>query len=362
MQRMDILIMAGGGGTRLRPLSTPARPKPFLPLLPGGETLLQRTVARLQGPELGDRPDIAVVVSGVWAPLVAAQVPAARLIIEPEGRNTAAAIALAALEPGRDPDALMTVLPADHRIDPAREGQFRSILRAAAEGLATGRFGIASPLVTLGIGVTRPATEYGYLLPVVARLQRVGGLDAYPLAAFEEKPSAERARALGAMPGVAWNAGMFLWRRHAIVEALERHAPEVADGVRRGLAGDLATAYAALPSRSIDYAVMEPAAAAGIVVMAAMDVGWTDVGTWPALLEVLGAPGIEGVVIEAGAEAVTEVGDLLVERVDGRVAIREPGAATIRPAAPTALLRGARDARPVIEALLERCAAAERLA
>jgi len=354
--------MAGGGGTRLRPLSTAARPKPFLPLLPGGETLLQRTVARLRGPELGERPDIAVVVSGGWAPLVAAQVPDARLIIEPEGRNTAAAIALAALEPGRDPDALMVVLPADHRIDPALEGVFRSVLRAAANGLATGRFGIASPLVTLGVGVTRPATEYGYLLPDVARLERVNGLDAHPLAVFEEKPSAERARVLGAMPGVAWNAGMFLWRRRAIVDALERHAPEVADGVRRGLAGDLAAAYAAIPSRSIDYAVMEPAAVAGIVVMAAMDVGWTDVGTWPALLEVLGAPGIEGGVLEAGAEATTAAGDLLVERAEGRVVVREPGRGTVRPDAPTALLRGARDARPVIEALLERCAAAERLA
>jgi len=354
--------MAGGGGTRLRPLSTAARPKPFLPLLPGGETLLQRTIARLHGPEIGVRPDIAVVVSEAWAPLVAAQVPEARLVIEPQGRNTAAAIALAALEPGRDPDGVMIVLPADHRIDPAREGLFREVLRKAAEGLATGRFGIASPLVTLGVEVTRPATEYGYLRPDVARRETVDGLDAFPLAAFEEKPDMARARELQAMPGVAWNAGMFLWRRRAVIEALERHAPEVVEGLRRGLAGDMAAAYAGLPSRSIDYAVMEPAAAAGTVVMAAMDVGWTDVGTWPALLEVLGAPGIEGGVLEAGAEATTEPGDLLVERVGGQPVIREPGAGTIRPDAPLALLRAAHGARPVIEALLERCAAAERLA
>ncbi|HEY5629739.1 MAG TPA: sugar phosphate nucleotidyltransferase, partial [Candidatus Limnocylindrales bacterium] len=170
---MDIVIMAGGGGTRLRPLSTSARPKPFLPLLPGGETLLQRTVARLRGPEIGDEPDVAVVVSAAWAPLVAAQVPGARLIIEPEGRNTAAAIALAALEPGRDQDAVMAVLPADHRIEPAREATFRAVLRTAASGLARGRFGLASPLVTLGVQVTRPATEYGYLLPDVARAELV---------------------------------------------------------------------------------------------------------------------------------------------------------------------------------------------
>ena len=348
--------MAGGGGTRLRPLSTADRPKPFLPLLPGGETLLQRTVARLRGDELGGRPDIAVVVSAAWAPLVAAQVPDARLIVEPEGRNTAAAIALAALEPGRDPDAVMVVLPADHRIDPAREPVFRGVLRDAAEGLAAGSFGIASPLVTLGVGVTRAATEYGYLRPIVERREHLHGLDAYPLEAFEEKPDPARAEQLRTMPGVAWNAGMFLWRRQAIVEALERHAPEVLDGVRRGMAGDLAAAYAALPSRSIDYAVMEPAAAVGSVVMAAMDVGWTDVGTWPALLEVLGAAGIEGGVLEAGTAVQTVDGDLVIERVLGRVVVCETGAGVLRPDAPLAILRDARDARAVVEALLERCA------
>ena len=306
--------MAGGGGTRLRPLSTSARPKPFLPLLPGGQTLLQRTVARLRGPETAAALDVSVVVSAAWAPLVADQVPGVRLIVEPEGRNTAAAIALAALEPDRDPASVMGVLPADHRIDPAREDVFRAVLATAAAELATGAFGIASPLVTLGVQPTRPATEYGYLRPDVARGASVDGLRAYPLEAFEEKPRPDRARELIAMPGVAWNAGMFLWRRHAIVEALERHAPEIADGVRRGLADDLAAAYASLPSRSIDYAVMEPAAAAGTVVMAAMDVGWTDVGTWPALLEVLGAPGIDGGVVEAGDEAFAAAGDLVVRR------------------------------------------------
>jgi mannose-1-phosphate guanylyltransferase len=356
---MDVVIMAGGGGTRLRPLSTGGRPKPFLPLLPGGETLLERTVARLRGPEIGERADIAVVVSSAWAPLVAAQAPEARLIIEPEGRNTAAAIALAALEPGRDPDAVMAVLPADHRIDPALEGLFRSVLRTAATRLATGSFGSASPLVTLGVHVTRAATEYGYLRPIVHLGQRLDGLDAYPLEAFEEKPGHARAEELRAMPGVAWNAGMFLWRRRAILEALGRFAPEVADGVRRGMRGDLAAAYAALPSRSIDYAVMEPAAAAGAVVMATMDVGWTDVGTWPALLEVLGAPGIDGFVLEAGAEAPTAPGDLVVERVDGRPTVRDAGGGAIRPDAPIALLRRAGAARGVVEALLERCAAAE---
>lgn len=351
--------MAGGGGTRLRPLSTAARPKPFLPLLPGGETLLQRTVARLRGPEIGPLGDLAVVVSEAWAPLVAQQVPGVRTIVEPEGRNTAAAIALAALEPGRDPDAVMAVLPADHRIDPGREGLFREVLRKAADHLATGHFGVDAPLVTLGVEVTRPATEYGYLLPDVARGEDVDGITAYPLAAFEEKPTVERARELGAMSGVAWNAGMFLWRRRAIVDALERHAPEVAEGVRRGLAGDLAAAYAALPSRSIDYAVMEPAAGARQVVMAAMDVGWTDVGTWPALLDVLGAEGVSGAVVEPGDAAEARAGDLLILREAARPVVRRAAGGTIRFDQPVALLRGADGAEPIVQALLDRCAAAE---
>ncbi len=352
--------MAGGGGTRLRPISTAQRPKPFLPLLPEGETLLQRTVTRLRGAELGSDARISVVVSAGWAPLVAAQVPGVQLVIEPEGRNTAAAIALAALAPDADPESVMVVLPADHRIDPAREGLFRSVLRDAADGLATGSFGVASPLVTLGVGVTRPAIEYGYLRPVVARRERVLGLDAYPLEAFEEKPAADRARVLQGMPGVAWNAGMFLWRRRAIVDALERFAPEVATGIRRGLAtGDIATAYAALPSRSIDYAVMEPAASAGLVVMAAMEVGWTDVGTWPALLDVLGASGIDGAVVEAGVSVVTADGDVVIAQGPAGLTVSITGEGTITLGEPIALLRGARPYLPIVQALLDRCAAAE---
>ncbi len=230
---MYVVIMAGGGGTRLRPLSTAARPKPFLPLLPTGETLLERTVARLRGPELGlSDADICVVASAAYAPLVRRQVPGIGVVVEPEGRNTAAAIALATLAIERDDDDVMVVLPADHRIDPDREGLFRSVLRAAGEGLATGAFGVESPLVTLGIRPTHPSTQYGYLVPRVEAGEDVAGLRAYPLAAFREKPSPTDAETLVASPGVAWNAGMFLWRRRAIRAALER--PRAGDRGRRG--------------------------------------------------------------------------------------------------------------------------------
>lgn len=358
---MYVVIMAGGGGTRLRPLSTAGRPKPFLPLLPTGETLLQRTIARLRGPELGLSDDaIVVVASAAYAPLVHAQAPGIQVVVEPEGRNTAAAIALAALAISRDDDEVMVVLPADHRIDPSLEGRFREVLRRAADHLATGAFGIAAPLVTLGIAPSHPSTQYGYLVPRVEAGADVGGLRAYPLAAFREKPDAAAAAQLVASPGVAWNAGMFLWRRRAILAALERHAPDVLSGVAAGLdSGDLAAAYPHLPSRSIDYAVMEPAGAAGEVVMAGLDVGWSDIGTWPALLEVLGAEVPDGGVLEAGAAATVSARDLLVERGPAGLAVREAPEGTISPDQPIALLRGARDARPVVQALLDRCAAAE---
>jgi mannose-1-phosphate guanylyltransferase len=357
---MYVVIMAGGGGTRLRPLSTAARPKPFLPLLPTGETLLERTVARLRGPELGlSDADICVVASAAYAPLVRRQVPGVGVIVEPEGRNTAAAIALATFAIERGDDDVMVVLPADHRIDPDREGLFRSVLHAAGESLAMGAFGVESPLVTLGVRPTHPSTQYGYLVPRVEAGEDLAGLRAFPLAAFREKPSPTDAEALVASPGVAWNAGMFLWRRRAIRAALELHAPEIAAGVADGLvSGDLATAYPHLPSRSIDYAVMEPAGAAGEVVMAGLDVGWSDIGTWPALLEVLGAPGVDGGVVEAGEAVDATAEDLLVERGPDGLVVHE-GMGKMIPLDPIAHLRGARGARPLVQDLLDRCAAAE---
>jgi len=357
---MYVVIMAGGGGTRLRPLSTAARPKPFLPLLPSGETLLQRTIARLRGPELAlAAGSVCVVASAAYAPLVREQAPGIEVVVEPEGRNTAAAIALAALAIERDEDEVMVVLPADHRIDPAREGVFRSVLRTAGDRIATGAFGVESPLVTLGIQPSFASTQHGYLVPRFEAGADVDGLRAYPLAAFREKPGPEDAAVLVSSPGVAWNAGMFLWRRRAIRAALGRHAPAVLAGVADGLAsGTLAAAYRLVPSLSIDYAVMEPAGAAGEVVMAGLDVGWSDIGTWPALLEALGAAGVEGGVAEAGTSLEVAASDLLVVREPDGLAVRE-AAGTISVQEPIAHLRGAGTARSLVQALLDRCAAAE---
>jgi mannose-1-phosphate guanylyltransferase len=355
---MYVVIMAGGGGTRLHPLSTPERPKPFLPLL-GAETLLQRTVSRLlDGPELRGaglaRSDITVVAAGSYAPLVREQLPGVGLLGEPTGRNTAAAIALATLALDRPEDEVMVVLPADHRIE--REAVFRSVLRAAAGSVATGAAGVPDPLVTLGIQPDEPSTEYGYLRPRLADRADVDGLTTYPLESFIEKPDRERAVALLAEPGIAWNAGMFVWRRRAIRAALARHAPDILEGVGEGLEHDrLAEAYGEVRARSIDYAVMEPAAAAGVVVMAAMDVGWSDLGGWTSLLGALGAGGT-GRVLEPGGRAELGREDLAIRRVDGRLMLdRGPLSGILDADGPSAILHGADADLPIVEALIARC-------
>ncbi len=361
MTGMYVVIMAGGGGTRLWPLSRPDRPKPFLPLT-GDETLLQSTVRRLvEGPELGglDRSSIAVVTDRRYATLVREQLEGVRVISEPAGRNTAAAVALAALAIDRDDDDVMVVLPADHRIDPEREADFRRVLADAASGLAGGAFGIDSPLVTLGVHPTHAATEYGYLVPRADEGQQVLGLSAYPLRAFEEKPVAGRARELLETAGVAWNAGMFLWRRRAIRAALERYTmlPTVLEPALVSAAA-LAVAYERIQPLSIDHAVMEGAARDRQVVMAALDVGWSDLGGWPALLDALGHPA-DGGVVQPGQSVVLGEDDLLVQSEGGTLAVRHGTAGRMVPDRPVAVLRGARDAFDVVQALLDRCAAAE---
>jgi mannose-1-phosphate guanylyltransferase len=349
---MYALIMAGGGGTRLRPLSTADRPKPFLPLL-GEETLFQRTVARVHDLVGGD---VAVVTDRRHAAHVRAQAPGVTVLEEPVGRNTAAAIAFATVALDRPDDEVMVVLPADHVI--ADEARFREVLGSAATELATGAFGVADPLVTLGIAPDRAATEYGWLVPDPER-GGTGSIDGRPLLRFEEKPAPDRAAALLATPGSAWNAGIFLWRRRAIQGALAAFAPDVLAAVEGAhAAGSLEADYPTIRSTSIDYAVMEPAAAAGRVLMGRLEAGWSDLGTWSALLAALGVPGTGGVV-EAGDAFGAGPGDLVVEAAGGRCTARPGDGGSMVAEAPLAVLRGARAGLPIVEALLERCAGEE---
>jgi mannose-1-phosphate guanylyltransferase len=351
---MYAVILAGGGGTRLHPLSRPERPKPFLPLL-GERSLLQATVERLAG--LTD--DITVVTDRRYEQLVREQVPAAAIVLEPLGRNTAAAIALATLVIERRDDDVMVVLPADQTVE--RTDVFQGVLRAAADELATGAFGIEDPLVTLGIQVDRPATEYGYLIPDVARGADIAGLRAYPLVRFEEKPKPARAEELARDEGVAWNAGIFLWRRRAISHALTRYTGLLQSlGPMVGSPSTLQHAYEAIQRPvSIDYAVMEGAAQSGQVVMASMDVGWSDLGSWSALLAGLGALGT-GAVVQAGETVDVDDDDLIVRRTAGRLGvIPPPERGRMTATKPIAILRGTAPDRALVEQLLERCSEAE---
>jgi len=285
---MYAVILAGGGGTRLWPLSDPAHPKPFLPLFDDG-SLLQKTVHRLTaGAELGlTETDLTVVTDRLYERLVRDQVPGVAVLSEPMGRNTAAAIALATLTVDRPDDEVMVVLPADHLV--TDEAGFRAVLSAAA-ALADGAFGVEAPIVTLGAQPTGPSTQYGYLVPEFQR-GTTGSLTAYPLERFEEKPNSDRAEGLLRMPGVAWNAGIFIAKRRAFLDALGRYT-ELLDQLAPGVtdAAALPAAYEEVEPISIDYAVMEPASLGkgkAHVVVVEMPVQWLDVGSWPALAETL---------------------------------------------------------------------------
>jgi mannose-1-phosphate guanylyltransferase len=272
------VVLAGGSGTRLWPLSRPERPKPFLKLL-GDETLIQRTVARLA--PLVSPGDVYVIAERRHLPLVAEQlpaVPASNLFGEPIGRNTAAAVALAAEAIDRPEDEVMLVLAADAHI--ADEASFRAVLATAAEVARGGS------LVTLGVTPDRPETGYGYVLARPPS-REVAGRPTFAVDRFVEKPTVERAVELIATGLASWNASIFAWTRGTIRDRLARHSPDILGQVRaivsNGTLEEMDNAYPSIRATSIDYAVMEPASLEGAVAVVPMSVGWSDLGSWAAL-------------------------------------------------------------------------------
>ncbi len=269
------VVLCGGSGTRLWPLSRGSYPKQFSPLFEGG-SLFRRTLGRLAGQ--GYRPPLLLTVSDfrfiVADQLADLGLAADRIVIEPEMRNTGPAVCLAAqVIASRDPLSLMLVLPSDHLIrdEPAFHG-------AVAEGAAAARQG---EIVTFGIAPTRPETGYGY----IELSARPDGRPA-PFLRFVEKPDAAAAAAMLAGGRHLWNSGMFLFRATDILAAFDSHAPEVAAATAAALARgrtDLGffrpdpAAYAASPSISLDYAVMERLGGGTVV---PIDCGWNDLGSW----------------------------------------------------------------------------------
>jgi mannose-1-phosphate guanylyltransferase len=263
---LHAVILAGGSGTRFWPLSRAQRPKQFLALATE-RPLIVETFARVQ-PLCA--PEFSWVVCGKdHAALVRAalpELPAPHLLLEPAARNTAPAIALACAAALReDAGATLCILPSDHHI--ARPDAFRDALALAARACQNG------DLLTLGIRPTRPETGYGYL--------RRGGEKSpgvFAVESFVEKPDAATAERYLRDGAYSWNAGIFVFRADAMMEALQRHQPQIVAALDD---------FSQMPSISIDYGVMEPESrGAGRIAMVPGDFGWSDVGSFAALPEV----------------------------------------------------------------------------
>ncbi len=275
------VIMAGGRGERFWPKSRQHLPKQFLSLL-GDRTMLQKTVDRLK--RLVEPEQIYIVTGKVYYDLVLDQVPEVlkeNIILEPVGRDTAAAIGLSAVAISRrDPDGVMIVLPADHYI--ADEEHFCEVLKSAVAVAAPG-----SALVTIGITPNRPETGFGYIAR--GRLDDViEGNPVYMVDRFTEKPDYGRALEYLARGDYYWNSGIFVWRADLILQEIERRLPGLHAGLLQiagafgteGYDSTLLKIFTDLPKISIDYGVLEKA---GNVLVLPGNFGWDDVGSWTAL-------------------------------------------------------------------------------
>jgi mannose-1-phosphate guanylyltransferase/mannose-6-phosphate isomerase len=278
------VILSGGAGTRLWPMSRRDYPKQFLPLA-GDQTMLQETALRVGVPQRF--APVLVVCNEEHRFMVAEQLRRQEqapqgILLEPIGRNTAPALTAAALWLlDRDPDAIMLVLPSDHVVQNA--AAFREAAYMAAAAAESGR------LVTFGIAPRAPETGFGYIAAggSVNGLDRVRAVDG-----FVEKPDLTTAQAFVDGGNHFWNSGMFVFRADTLIAEIDRLTPETGIACRAALAGgseDLdflrlnAESFAAAPATSIDYAVMEKTDRAAVV---PVDMGWSDVGSWRALWEI----------------------------------------------------------------------------
>ena len=298
------LIIAGGGGTRLYPVSRESRPKQLMRIV-SDRTMVQEAFERVQG--LAPCERIYVATTQVLSEPIRDQVPdvpAENYIIEPVGRDTGPSIAYASLRiRQRYPEAVVAVVSADHVILPV--SRFHQVVRHAAEVAR-----LTHGLVTMGVPPTRPETGYGYIRPG----ERHDGFR--DVARFTEKPDRDTAERFVA-EGYYWNSGMFVWEVAAICEALNRHLPDVYDGVRRIVEGGepAEEVFPKLRRVSIDFGVMEKAANAYVV---EADFLWDDVGTWTSLERVMESDESQNVV--RGDFVPIDASDCIVHSEDGIVA------------------------------------------
>lgn len=274
--RITPVILCGGSGTRLWPLSRGDRPKQMLALT-GADSMLHQTVQRVAALDLYD-PPLLVGAASQADMLADALSDTGRIILEPAARNTAPAIALAALNV--PPEAVLLVLPSDHAI--SDEAGFEAAVRRALPLAGQGW------IVTFGMTPDRPETGYGYIKRGAALAE---GL--FAVARFVEKPDGATAAAYLAEGGYEWNGGIFLLRADVLIEGLARHAPDILVAARVAVENQAVdearirpdgAAFVAAPSVSIDYALMEKAEK---VAVAPVSIGWSDIGSWAALHEIL---------------------------------------------------------------------------
>jgi len=276
------VIMCGGAGTRLWPVSRESMPKQFVPLV-GRESTFQQVLSRIAEPTLFSRP--IVITNAEFRFLVAEQLREcaveADIVLEPMRRDSGPAVAVAAvLAAERDPEAIALVLAADHVV--RKKDEFLAACRQAADAAAQGR------IVTFGIRPDYPAVNYGYIRPG----HKLDGGAALAVDAFVEKPNAAEAGRYVAEKYL-WNSGNFLFQARVMLHEIERFEPAMAEAAKGAVAGmtrDLdflrlaAEPFARAPRKAIDYAVMERTKLAAVV---PADIGWSDIGSWNAVWEVL---------------------------------------------------------------------------
>ncbi len=309
MNNLYALIMAGGGGTRLWPLSRKDRPKQLLPLVED-QTMFRISVERL-APLIP--PDRIFIVTGQnqvdQLRADSPNIPDENFIVEPFGQNTGPAVGLALLHiQQREPDAMIAILAADHHI--ADKDKFRCVLQTAAQ------HALEDTIVTLGISPAFPATGYGYIKRG-EQLRTIGEFQIYNAAQFTEKPDLETATEFVLSGLYSWNSGMFICRADFLLDEYARQQDRMyalLQQIKRSIGTDsyaavLNEAWPQMPSLSLDYAVMEGATCMAVI---PVDMGWSDIGSWATLYGVLKRNGSGNVVRAAQYIGVDTTDSLIV--------------------------------------------------